>query len=357
MDLIFTEMNHGACKTYLIGNKGTEKAVLVDPVLEHVNDYLDYLKKNNLSLACVIDTHTHADHISGAASLKDMTGCDYLMHGNSPSKCVTRSISNGEILDIAGLSFEVMESFGHTRDSISLIMADRILTGDALFLDDGGAGRNDLPGGDPAQHWETLQQIKNLDNKLIVYPAHEYRERKPSSLHQQKKTNPHLKERSREEFIQYLDNLRLGPADCMKDVLKANHACARDPKAAWIPVDSPACEVKGTLEIGVNEQQPSIISVEELKERMGGTREIVLLDVREKHELQGPLGHLPGIIHIPIGKLPRNLSRLNEGAETVIICHSGARAYTAGQIMKQAGFKRVHVLDGGMKVWRLLEKS
>ena len=95
----------------------------------------------------------------------------------------------------------------------------------------------------------------------------------------------------------------------------------------------------------------------EQAERMDDGQKTALLDVREKDELQGPLGHLPGIIHIPIASLSRNLSQLDKNAETAIICRSGARAYTAGQIMKQAGFNKVHVLDGGMIAWRLMEKS
>ncbi|MHA2296611.1 MAG: MBL fold metallo-hydrolase [Candidatus Hodarchaeales archaeon] len=348
MDMYFEQLNSGACKTYLMGSKSSSDVILVDPVIELVNNYVDYLKKNNYNLKAVIDTHTHADHISGGAALKDITDCEYIMHDKAPSQCVTKRIKDGDVLDVAGIPIKVMESHGHTSDSISLIMSDRVLTGDALFLDDGGAGRDDLPGGDPGVHWETLQQFMELDDRLIVYPAHEYRNREPSSLARQKRTNSHLKPRTKDDYVQYLEDLRLGPADWMKEVLKANYACARDPEAAWIPIDSPACEIIGTLDKGVNEQHPDVISAEKLKMRIDEGEKPILLDVREAHELRGPLGHIPGIIHIPIARLPSRLSELEKSEEVVTVCRSGARAYSAAQIMKQAGFKRVSVLNGGM---------
>ncbi len=355
MQYLFEQLNPGACKTYLIKPENSKDVVIIDPVIEHLKDYLNLLKDNNYNLKVVIDTHTHADHISGAAALKDITGCEYMMHKEAPSKCVTRRVKEGDKFDIGTISVQVMESHGHTQDSISLILPDRILTGDALFLDDGGAGRDDLPGGDPATHWETLQKfVTVIDEKMIVSPAHDYRNREPSSLATQKKSNPHLKTRTKEEFIQYLEDLKLGPADWMKDVLKANYACARDPNAAWIPVDSPACEVKGTLDIGVNEQQPDIISVHELQLRLEDEegRKPLLVDVREAHELKGPLGHILGIKHIPITKITSKITELNKEDELIFGCRSGARAYTAAQIMKQTGFQNVFVLDGGMIAWK-----
>ncbi|MFW9996062.1 MAG: rhodanese-like domain-containing protein [Candidatus Odinarchaeota archaeon] len=359
MDYLFKQLNPGACKTYLISSKNSSDVAIVDPVLEHLQDYIDLLKENDYNLTMVIDTHTHADHISGGAALKDITECKYLMHENAPSDCVTKRIKEGSRFKIGEIPVKVIESFGHTKDAISLVLPGRLLTGDALFLDDGGAGRDDLPGGDPGAHWETLQRfMEELNSQLIVYPAHDYRNREPSSLAKQKATNPHLKPRTKEEFVQYLEDLRLGPADWMKDVLKANYACARDPQAVWIPVDSPACEIKGTLDIGVNEQHPEAISVEELKqllEKDTGSKPL-LLDVREAHELKGPLGHLQGIKHVPIAKLASKLSEMKKDDEIVIVCRSGARAYTAAQIMKQVGFNRVSVLDGGMIAWRISER-
>ncbi|MHA1200470.1 MAG: MBL fold metallo-hydrolase, partial [Candidatus Heimdallarchaeaceae archaeon] len=123
--MLFTQLNNTSCKTYLVGCS-TSSIILIDPILEHVDDYIDHLSKNNLKLEAVIDTHTHADHISGAAALKDRTDCQYIMHENAPSKCVTKKVKEGDILEIADIKLNVIESHGHTRDSISLIWDDKL---------------------------------------------------------------------------------------------------------------------------------------------------------------------------------------------------------------------------------------
>lgn len=355
MKITCEQLNPHACLTYMIGLEQGSEVALIDPVLEHAQDYLHLLDERNLELTHVIDTHTHADHISGAAALKDMTDCEYVMHRNAPARCPGIRVEEGDDLRILDhLSCKVIETPGHTIDSISLIFTDRIFTGDALFLDEGGAGRDDLPGGDPGAHWETLEKFRRLPEHLVVFPAHDYRDRNPSSLRVQKKTNPHLKERSKKDFIRYLEDLRLGPADWMKDVLKANYACAMDPGAAWIPVDAPACEVKGTLETGVNDIVVSTVTKDLLKDKMGEGDPPVLLDVREVEELTDELGHIEGIVHIPIGELSQRISELSKykDSEIVTVCRSGARAHTAAQILTQAGYPFVRVLEGGMMGWR-----
>lgn len=352
--MIFTQLNPGACRTYLIGDEKSKEAVLVDPVLEHVPDYLRILDQQKLKLTHVIDTHTHADHLSGGAAMKDQTGCEYVMHANAPARCVTLRLTDGFECALGNIPVKVMSTPGHTKDSVALVFPDRILTGDVLFLDDAGAGRTDLPGGDPGEHWDSMQRILGLPDHLVVYPAHEYRHRKPSSLKEQKVRNPNLQPRSRQEYMDYLEGLKLGPADWMKDVLKANYACARDPKAAWIPVDVPACEVKGTMALGANDQVVADISVETLKRRLDAGTPTVLLDVREPQELRGPLGHLPRVLNIPVGDLAHRLAELEslKQAEIVTVCKAGGRAHTAAQILMQAGFANAQVMRGGMTAWK-----
>ena len=359
MQLICEQLNPHACKTYLLRLEDSKEIALIDPVIEHVNDYAEMIRKKGYTLSLVVDTHTHADHISGGASLKDMFDCEYAMHVNAPVKCAAFRMQDGFAWNLFDqIPVKVLYSPGHTKDSISLILPDCIFTGDALFLDDGGAGRDDLPGGDAAAHWETLRKIWDLPEDLLVYPAHDYRDRQPSSLKQQKQRNPHLQksQESRETFVQYLEDLKLGPADWMKDVLKANYACARDPKAAWIPTDSPACEVKGTLDIGANEVEVGSLPPFILKQKLASEHPPALLDVREPEELEGPLGHLPGSLNISVTKLSARLSELEEykDKELVAVCRSGARAYTATQILGMAGFRNVTVLEGGMIGWNAL---
>lgn len=351
----FDQLNNTSCKTYLLGGDSTS-LILIDPVLEGVDNYIEYIDKNQLQISAVIDTHSHADHISGAAVLKDRIDCGYVMHENAPSQCVTLRVKEGDIIEIADVKLEILETKGHTNDSISLIWGDKLFTGDALFLDDGGAGRDDLPGGDSAKHWETLEKFKKLPENLIVYPAHDYRNREPSSLANQKKTNPHLKERTKQEFVNYLDDLRLGPADWMKNVLKANYTCAHDLSAAWIPIDAPSCEIKGTLDVGINELLVESITAERLAESIENNENPVMIDVREPIELRQKIGHIEDVTNIPIGKLVASLDKLEDKKEEeiIIVCRSGSRAQTAAKIMMKAGFRHPLVLMGGMVAWNKL---
>lgn len=351
--MMFRDVSTNACRTYLIGKPGSGEAILVDPCLDRTETYLELFDREKLRLTHVIDTHTHADHISGGPALRDETGCAYLMHVDAPAPCVTGRIADGAVLNLAGVSFRVMHTPGHTADSVSLLFPDRILTGDVLFLEEGGAGRDDLPGGDSGQHWDSLQSILTLPDHLLVYPGHDYRDRKPTTLRRQKERNPHLRPASRDDFISYVQELKLGPADWMKEVLKANHQCTRDPKAVAIPAGFPACEVMGTLPVGVRDQAVDSLStaqVEALLKSPGGAP--LLLDVREKEELEGGLGHLPEIRHIPIGELHSRCGELERDREIITICRMGGRATTAAQILLEKGFPRVKVMAGGMEAWR-----
>ena len=359
--MIFRQLNKTSCKTYLVGSENTKEVIVIDPVLEQVNEYISLIKKEGLKLTHVLDTHTHADHISGAGALAEQIGAIYVMHQNSPVRCVAFHVPDGFDCHLSDMPVKVMHTPGHTKDSMCLIFSDRILTGDTLFLDDGGAGRTDLPGGDPGEHWESIQKIMKLSDRLIVYPAHEYRGREPSSLGEQKKRNPNLQPRTKEAYIKWLTDMKLGAADWMKDVLKANYACARDPKAAWIPVDAPACEIKGTMAPGVNEQQVPTIPAAEVKCRIADNRldGTVILDVREPAELTGELGAIKGVLNIPVGQITQKLNELEKYKEKefITVCRSGGRAHTAAAILLKAGFKKVFNMSGGMTAYRQAEKT
>ncbi len=356
MNFLFRQLNPHSCLTYLVGNPETKEIVLVDPVLDHVPDYLKLLETEKLRLIAVIDTHSHADHISGGAALLDHVQAQYVMHKNAAASCPTTRVTDNARLTLTGIEFTFIETPGHTRDSICVILPGKILTGDALFLDDGGAGRDDLPGGDAGAHWDSFQRILALPDDLMVYPAHEYRHRQPTTLAQQKKSNPHLQHKSREEYIRYFQELKLGPADWMKDVLKANYACARDPKAAWIPVDVPACEVKGTMAHGANDVKVEEISPEELSKKINSKESILLLDVRDPEELKGELGVLPNAVNIPVAALSHHLKDIEakKNESVITLCKAGGRAHTAAQILIQSGFKNVRKLSGGMTAMHAL---
>ncbi len=356
MDLIFEQLNAGGCQTYLVASPKSGEAWLIDPVICSVDKYMKMLDEKKLKLTKVIDTHTHADHISAGSKLKDLTNCAYVMHQLGLPREITDRVNADSELKLNGTTVKVLYTPGHTRDSLCLIFPDRIITGDALFLDDGGAGRADLPGGDPAEHWESLQHIMELPEELVVYPGHEYRNRRPSSLAEQKTRNPFLKPRSQSEYVKFIEELKLGPAEWMKEVLKANCACTRDANAVKIPEGISACEVQGTLSAGACSAEIPYIHSNELKEMIDTGRNPVLLDVREHRELTDVLGHLPGIIHIPVGSISERHGELAhlKASEIISICKMGGRAKTAAKILSEAGFKNIKILTGGMNEWNEL---
>ena len=202
MDLIYKELNGRSCRTYLVYSRHSRGAIIIDPVIDLVNDYLRCLDEEGLLLIYAIDTHTHADHLSGGVVLKEQTGCEYVMHGSSKVACATVRIEEGK-RHLASIPVFIMHTPGHTKDSISHIFPDRIFVGDLLFLDEGGAGRLDLPGSDAGEHWDSLQRILGLPDHLTVYPAHDYRNRSASSIAVQKMRNQYLRPRTKDEYLAF----------------------------------------------------------------------------------------------------------------------------------------------------------
>lgn len=342
------------CKTYLFGPLSSQNVAIVDPELEHLQSHIEFLTEHHLTLKYIIDTHTHADHLSGAAALRDKTGAELIMAQNAPALCVSIRVKDGDTIDLEGLSITFITTPGHTTDSISVILPGRILTGDALFLDDGGAGRDDLPGGNSADHWSTLQKLSRLPEDLVVFPAHDYRNRTPSSLHHLKGTNPLFNIQTQEDYIDYLLDLQLGPADWMHDVLKANSSCTRDPKAAWVPIDSPSCEAMGTLDPNVEKQQVDAISPATLQHKLDMNEDFLFIDVRSVGELQGKLGKVDRASNIPLTSIMNDVSQLNQFKEKFIvaICGSGKRSIIAAKMLKKSGFDTPVYVEGGIKAWR-----
>lgn len=345
---------HHTCKAYIFGPEGSKAVSLIDPQLDHLDDYIQIITEQGLKLKYIIDTHTHADHISAASALKHRYNAKIIMGEKAPAKCVDIRVKDQEILDFNGIPMKFITTPGHTKDAISLILPGKIFTGDALFLDEGGAGRDDLPGGNSIDHWNTLQKLLTLPENLIVYPAHDYRGRTPSSLAHQKESNPFLKLKTQEKFVEFLNDLILGPADWMKDVLKANYSCTQDPKAAWVPLDSPSCEVMGTIDPSLEKFQVNSISPETLDQKIRFPEKNVLIDVRSKKELEGKIGRLKEAVHIPLSSIMNDVSQLNPFKEKQIItiCGSGKRAKIAAKMIKKSGFQDPVFVEGGIKKWK-----
>jgi glyoxylase-like metal-dependent hydrolase (beta-lactamase superfamily II)/rhodanese-related sulfurtransferase len=354
--LVFAQLNRSACKTYLVACRRTGAAMLVDPLLGEVDRYLRELEEHGLFLRMVVDTHVHADHLSGGAAIRARTGVDYVMHALSTATCANRRVEDGDTLVLGDLTIGVLHTPGHTQDGITLVLPDRLLTGDFLFIGEGGAGRTDLPGGDPGDHWDALQKLSGRPDDLLIFPAHDYHGRIASTLGAERRDNPRLRPLSRADYVREVSRLDLGPAAWMADVIRANYACATALDAAWIPPDAPVCEAGGTAGSPAARLSTSI-TAEALAEalREPATAPLVL-DVRQPEELAGELGWIAGARNIPLGELSTRLGELAglEHRPIACVCQKGGRSSTAAAVLATAGFERVTSLAGGMERWSAL---
>jgi len=351
--MILEQLNPGACKTYLIASEATRDAVLVDPVLDDVPRYEAELKRRGLRLEYVLDTHVHADHLSGAAALRERTGAKYVMHRRSAAPCVDVHVSDGDTLEVGGLKLEFLHTPGHTADSVTVRVGDALLTGDFLFIGEGGAGRTDLPGGDAGEHHDALERLEGLPDRLAVYPGHDYHGRASSTLGAERAGNPRLAPVSREAYVRELEAQNLGPAEWMKGVIAANYRCATSAEGLELPKTKPSCEVAGTR----GDRAAALVrhaGVDEVARALGGASPPLLLDVREADEFNDALGHIVGARLLPLSELAGRAGTLR-GRSVITVCRSGSRSATAAALLGAAGVEDVRSMDGGMIAWHAAE--
>ena len=207
--------------TYLISSGYGREALIIDPVLENTNDYVLYLKKLDLKLVKVIDTHIHADHVSGLKELHKQTNCAVIMGDKSPSEVVTIKVKDNEKIKIENIELTSMYTPGHTDCSYSFLMKDRIFTGDTLLIN--GTGRTDFQNGNPIdQYYSLFDRILKLPEKTFVYPAHDYKGNKVSTIGQQKQNNPRLQVKSSNQYAELMNSLKLDNPKMMDIAIPAN---------------------------------------------------------------------------------------------------------------------------------------
>jgi sulfur dioxygenase len=207
--------------TYLISSGKGREALIIDPVLENTNDYILFLKKLNLRLVKVIDTHIHADHVSGLKELQNQTDCAVLMGDKSPSEVVTIRVKDNEKIKIENTELISIYTPGHTDCSYSFLMKDRIFTGDTLLIN--GTGRTDFQNGNPFDQYNSLfNRILKLPEKTLVYPAHDYKGKTVSTIGNEKKNNPRLKVKSADQYADLMNNLNLDNPKMMDIAVPAN---------------------------------------------------------------------------------------------------------------------------------------
>jgi glyoxylase-like metal-dependent hydrolase (beta-lactamase superfamily II)/rhodanese-related sulfurtransferase len=352
--LLFEQLNSGHHRTYLIADEESREAMLIDPVYEQVESYIARLHALGLRVTLAVDTHTHADHISGCRQLAKQMRCEYIMHELARAKCINRRVTHGDILTLGELPIDVIHTPGHSADGMTLIVEGRLMVGDVLFI--GGAGRSDLPGGDPDEHWHTLHRtFQSFPDNTLFFPAHDYRGRDFSSLGHERRNNPHFEHKDRYSYVRWQEDQQAPTPAWVNKVLEANFLC--EPLAApeRVPDDVDACQPWGGMpHLAEGGGMPKEIGVITLHERFDrGKLPILMLDVREEDEFKGHLGHIEGAYHLPLDQMDDRMEELDpfKHSEIVTICRSGGRSMTAAILLRSLGFEDVKSLRGGMIAW------
>jgi len=336
-----------SCRSYLLVCEKSKEAALIDPLLDNIETIRDFINAEGLRLSCVIDTHTHADHLSGASAWSD--GAAYAMHEKSKVATVTRKVADGETIGVGGFKIRFLYTPGHTPDSLSLVVEDRLLSGDFLFSGPDGAGRLDFPGSDPAAHFDSLRKLDSLSDGLLVFPAHEYAGKIGATLGQERRMNPVLSPRTRDAYLDWWAKRRQEPEDWMGQVVRANISGTRDPRAVAIPQGGAACACAATP-ASAHDDLPRIAPKDLAQKLRLAPRALSLLDVRNPEEYNDELGHIAGAVLIPLDQLERRLSEAPPGP-LAVICRSGNRAAQAAALLRANGRDDVWVMTGGMLAW------
>ena len=206
--------------TYLIASSKGREALIIDPVLENVNDYIKLLNNLNLKLVKVIDTHIHADHVTGASKLKDITQCSTIMGEHTPAETVEIKVKDDELIKLDNLNLRAMYTPGHTSDSFSFLMDNYLFSGDTLLIN--GTGRTDFQNGNAKDSYNSIfNKLLKLPDETLVYPAHDYKGEKVSTIGKERKQNPRLQVSCVDEYIEIMNNLDLKkPAEIERNVSK-----------------------------------------------------------------------------------------------------------------------------------------
>ena len=214
--MIFEQLfdNNSSTYTYIIASRAGAEGLIIDPELDNVNQYIKILNKYKLQLVKVIDTHIHADHISGASELKNKTNCTTIMGQHTPSDIVEIKVKDNEFINVEGFKLKALYTPGHTSDSYSFLMDDRIFTGDTLLIN--GTGRTDFQNGSAEDSYRSIfDRLLKLPENTLLFPAHDYNGKKVSNIGNEKKFNPRLQVRNVEEYKTIMSNLNLKKPNLM----------------------------------------------------------------------------------------------------------------------------------------------
>lgn len=373
--MIFQQFHHEGCLSYLVGDEAAKKGAVIDP-RKDIKPYLEAIKSKGLKPVYVVDTHSQADHVTGAGMLAEKTGAVVVMSERveeqrkasegkgdeigigdilreNASVKVGKKVREGDELKVGELSMKVLETPGHTLDAICLITGDRVFTNDTLMI--GMCGRSDLPGGSTEMMYNSIfQKLHNLKDDLLVYPTHDYKGNINSSVGYEKVNNPFFKPRSLDEFVHFVKSVFPPPkgAGMQCGVMETKVSMAPAPPTG--PLMGEMCIAMESLfqDYPKDWRKWNVTTVQELKKKLDAGEKVFVLDVREPMEYE--MDHIKGAKNIPVKELPRRISELpmDKNAEIITHCESGFRSAHAAIFLKAYGYTNVKNLEHGMHEWR-----
>jgi glyoxylase-like metal-dependent hydrolase (beta-lactamase superfamily II)/rhodanese-related sulfurtransferase len=323
--------------SYLVASRMGGEALIIDPVLDKVERYLKLLEELDLKLVKAIDTHVHADHITGLGALRDRTRCATVMGRESQTDVVSIRVSDGDEIEIEGVCLRAIHTPGHTDDSYCYRMYDRVFTGDTLLIR--GTGRTDFQHGDSLAAYDSLfNKLLALPDETLVYPGHDYKGDTVSTIGEERRHNPRLQVKSGEDYVALMAKLNLANPKMMDVAVPAN---------LKIGLSQEAVEARGWA-LTCAEAQDGL-----------GRPDVVLIDLRDKAERTAH-GEIPGSVHAPYPDLEANVKPgglLNEiarstGKRLVFYCAFGERSAMAVQTAQEAGLENSCHITGGIDAWK-----
>ena len=349
LNMIFRQLfdPQSSTYTYLLADAASRDALLIDPVFEQARRDAALVEELGLKLGWTLETHVHADHVTGAWMLKQKLGSRIAISKASGAQGADRYLDAHEIIRFGNRCVESRATPGHTNGCTSYVLDDHSMafTGDALLIR--GCGRTDFQEGDPGTLYRSVRgQIFSLPDACLLYPGHDYRGLTASSVGEEKLYNPRLAESIGEgDFVGYMNNLGLAHPKQMELAVPANLKCGRPEKPGALEslIDPDWAPLTYTF-AGIWEVQPHW-----LEEHL---REVQIVDVREPAEFNGPLGHVAGARLLPLGKLLEGMAAIEKAKPVVAVCRSGARSAQATVMLGKAGYEKVANLSGGMLRWR-----
>jgi sulfur dioxygenase len=323
--------------SYLLASRRGGEALIIDPVLERVDRYLQLVKELDLRLVKAVDTHLHADHVTGLGALRDRTHCITVMGEQSSVDVVSMRVAEGDRLEIEGVRLDVLYTPGHTDDSYSFLMGDRVFTGDTLLIR--GTGRTDFQNGDPrAQYDSIFNKLLKLPDETLVFPAHDYKGDMVSTIGEEKAFNPRLQVKSADQYVDLMNGLNL-------------------PNPKMMDVAVPSNMRQGLAQEIIAQRGWAVSAADAIG--LAGRPDVALIDLREKSEREKH-GVIAGSLHAPYPDLAANIRAgglLNDlarstGKRIVFYCAFGERSAMAVQAAQDAGLATACHIQGGIAAWK-----